>query len=697
VPTSLQTPITLPTTGYSSAATLGPFQNLEKIVFQITGGVVIFQVGRLDAAGRPTFDQTEAALPPGIWGFDKIYGIRFRSRDGGSLATVDPCTGYFDNDPDPYNPGTVPGSTSSITGAVNVQHNDALVGSQPTIDFEDSSGATFAWTVTNDSPGTRVKVTPPDVVTSAFGRNGAVAAVSGDYTAAQITNAADKASASAQVFTGEVNAPDFKASGLAGATSASRYVGATNSGSPASGTFVVGDYVVDRSGQLWICTTAGSPGTWTAVGASGNVVTSVFTRTGAVVATTGDYTAAQVTNAADKASASTQAFTGTVSTTSLFQVITTGAAIAYEASQSGDTGNRIVLNTTPALSFGNGAGAVDTTLSRSSAGIFQSNSGGFKAGGLTGATSASRYVGATTSGAPGSGTFVVGDFIVDQSGQIWVCTTAGSPGTWTAVGASGNVVTSVFTRTGAVVATTGDYTAAQVTNAADKASASAQIFTGVISTNPTGFSLPSSTVGAFLQTGTVGMNTSTATSNAVLISVANGTDTVARYVARPDREEWGPGTAARDTFWGRVVNTSVLGNTSGTETGLQGSATTGGFLLAQGSLISGAIDGGNVGSGTTLTPDFATGTEFSVTVNVAGATTLTVANPVNRPTTGSTAFLIIRLRNTAASGGTTITWGSAFAATLGVALPSTVNSGVSRAVIFFWDNLSSVWYPIISA
>ena len=53
------------------------------------------------------------------------------------------------------------------------------------------------------------------------------------------------------------------ASGLTGATQASRYVGATTSGAPASGTFVVGDYIIDRSGSIWICTTAGSPGTWT--------------------------------------------------------------------------------------------------------------------------------------------------------------------------------------------------------------------------------------------------------------------------------------------------------------------------------------------------------------------------------------------------------------------------------------------------
>lgn len=50
--------------------------------------------------------------------------------------------------------------------------------------------------------------------------------------------------------------------------------------------------------------------------------------------------------------------------------------------------------------------------------------------GLTGATAASRYVGATASGAPASGTFAVGDFVIDQTGTIWICTVAGSPGTW---------------------------------------------------------------------------------------------------------------------------------------------------------------------------------------------------------------------------------------------------------------------------
>lgn len=50
----------------------------------------------------------------------------------------------------------------------------------------------------------------------------------------------------------------------------------------------------------------------------GGAVSSVFGRTGAVVATAGDYTAAMVTNAADKSSASTQAFTATVTSNGNF-------------------------------------------------------------------------------------------------------------------------------------------------------------------------------------------------------------------------------------------------------------------------------------------------------------------------------------------------------------------------------------------
>ena len=58
--------------------------------------------------------------------------------------------------------------------------------------------------------------------------------------------------------------------------------------------------------------------------------------------------------------------------------------------------------------------------------------------GQIGAQAASRYAGATASGAPTTGTFAVGDHIVDQSGSIWVCTVAGTPGTWQLSGVSVN-------------------------------------------------------------------------------------------------------------------------------------------------------------------------------------------------------------------------------------------------------------------
>jgi hypothetical protein len=154
--------------------------------------------------------------------------------------------------------------------------------------------------------------------------------------------------------------PMFAPTGLTGATAASRYVGATTSGSPTSGTFAVGDYVVTQSGAIKVCVTAGSPGTWYNIGH--------------IDGTVGDI----------------QPSPGTVS--------------AGAIGQAADSGH---VHGQPPM---------------------------FAPTGLTGATAASRYVGATTSGSPASGTFATGDLSVDQSGNVWVCTAGGSPGTWVTAG-----------------------------------------------------------------------------------------------------------------------------------------------------------------------------------------------------------------------------------------------------------------------
>jgi hypothetical protein len=50
--------------------------------------------------------------------------------------------------------------------------------------------------------------------------------------------------------------------------------------------------------------------------------------------------------------------------------------------------------------------------------------------GLTGSVVASRYVGQTASGSPASGAHLVGDFVTTTAGEVFVCSVAGTPGTW---------------------------------------------------------------------------------------------------------------------------------------------------------------------------------------------------------------------------------------------------------------------------
>ena len=85
----------------------------------------------------------------------------------------------------------------------------------------------------------------------------------------------------------------------------------THTGPPvtADGIFTKGSQAMDTSDVLYVCTASGTPGTWVSVsGGGGGSVSSVFTRTGAVVAASGDYSVGQVTGAAPLAS---PALTGT--------------------------------------------------------------------------------------------------------------------------------------------------------------------------------------------------------------------------------------------------------------------------------------------------------------------------------------------------------------------------------------------------
>ena len=55
-------------------------------------------------------------------------------------------------------------------------------------------------------------------------------------------------------------------------------------------------------------------------------------------------------------------------------------------------------------------------------------------GGLTGVPLSCRLMGGNTSGPPASGTFSQLDIAVDGTGAAWICTAAGTPGTWVQAG-----------------------------------------------------------------------------------------------------------------------------------------------------------------------------------------------------------------------------------------------------------------------
>lgn len=181
---------------------------------------------------------------------------------------------------------------------------------------------------------------------------GAVASFTQSGYIADADISATAAISTSKLGTGEYVGSDFKASGLTGATATSRYVGATTSGAPTTGTFVLGDYVVDQTGTFWICTTAGSPGTWTRAGG----------------------------------------------TTYTLPDATTSATGGVEIDVAPASGHPVALT----------------------------------AAGLTPSTA---------TGAPTTGTWVVGELHVDSSHALFVCTVAGTPGTWVQV--SGGTTTTI--------------------------------------------------------------------------------------------------------------------------------------------------------------------------------------------------------------------------------------------------------------
>ena len=256
--------------------------------------------------------------------------------------------------------------------------------------------------------------------------------------------------------------------------------------------------------------------------------------------------------------------------------------------------------------------------------------------GLPGAVAATRYVGATVSGYPVSGSFLKGDYIVDQTGSIYICTTSGSPGTWAQTGAvfTGGTIGNT-TVTGTLTVTSG-VTTSGMTNSGNT------VLSG------TNLNVYSSTVGGVVaasgQTlvysggqwvpGTIAASSTYALTN--LTAQSGALSSITLYTAP---------TAGLYTisYYGKVTTAattnSVLGPFTVTSTDPDSNTvSTVGLLTTQNSVTAGVINGSitvYAGSGTNIqysvpyTSNGATAMKYSIYAAVGGNTANTAVSGVS--------------------------------------------------------------------
>lgn len=286
--------------------------------------------------------------------------------------------------------------------------------------------------------------------------------------------------ANAITQTNTVTGTALIASGLLGAQAGGRYVGTTPNGAPTVGDFLTGDFVIDQTGSMWVCTFSGTPGTWVQIAANqypGPAVTGVSASTqllssgGTTPDISLDSTAAIVqTNQIGGTNITITGLPGATAGARLIGATVNGAPVSgtwskgdLNIDQSGSLWICTVAGTAPSAVWVQLAAntIVGLPVTGVTANAPLTSTGGttpvialppngvitqtvpitgtaLSASGLTGATAGGRFVGGTTNGAPVSGTYLKGDFVVDQTGSFWINTVAGSPGTW--VQMAGNTI-----------------------------------------------------------------------------------------------------------------------------------------------------------------------------------------------------------------------------------------------------------------
>jgi hypothetical protein len=154
---------------------------------------------------------------------------------------------------------TAPATAASAILTVFVWTAGGTVGDRHVFDqFQFAAGTSLTWV---DPAGVAALNLLPAAPGSPPANSGVTLYIDNGHLKAQRSDGS--VSVVTSPFSGGIATPTLEVTGLTGALADGRFVGFTASGAPTAGTFAVGDTIISKvDGSVYVCTAAGTPGTW---------------------------------------------------------------------------------------------------------------------------------------------------------------------------------------------------------------------------------------------------------------------------------------------------------------------------------------------------------------------------------------------------------------------------------------------------
>jgi len=282
-----------PTINLATAGTAGTYGHPSTMTTDAYGRVTSVTAGTVTGTGNYVLQTNPTLTLPTIG--NAVFGLTNVSVSGGTtnLSSSDNQQIYFSaNGSNSSHTVVLPNTATLAVGEYFDLTNITHLGTNANVTVNLYGGTNLATLYPSQSVVATVLSTSSntsgawnlfyDGSSTATGTSAAVFSISPTL----VTPNIGAATGTSLTATGTVTGNAVAATGLTGATTNTvRLVGATSAGAPTSGTFAVGDLVIDDTGTLWICTTAGTPGTWVP-----EISASLTVRSATATAGTGEFT-----------------------------------------------------------------------------------------------------------------------------------------------------------------------------------------------------------------------------------------------------------------------------------------------------------------------------------------------------------------------------------------------------------------------